>query len=184
MPLSLLYQLNYLLLRQDQCQPSILTFWPVHWLSKRQTITAGSSAKAEIYATDECVKFLLELVQLLEFLEVKDIFMPTTSTIYNDNKACIQWSKSTTTKGLRHIQMKENCIRENIHSNFISFAHVDGKANIADIFTKEMKDVAHFVELRNLFMLPRPKLCTGELSNSLDNTQSFLNLFLLFLFSI
>jgi hypothetical protein len=69
--------------------------------------------------------------------------------------------------------MKENCIRENIHSNFISVAHVDGKANIADIFTKEMKDVAHFVELRNLFMLPRPKLCTGELSNSLDNTQSF-----------
>jgi len=146
---------------------------PVHWLSKRQTITAGSSAEAEIYATDKCVKFLLELVQLLEFLEVKDIFMPTTSTIYNDNKACIQWSKSTTTKGLRHIQMKENRIRENIHSNFISVAHVDGKANIADIFTKEMKDVAHFVELRNLFMLPRPKLCTGELSNSLDNTQSF-----------
>ncbi len=27
---------------------------PVHWLSKRQTITAGSSAEAEIYATDEC----------------------------------------------------------------------------------------------------------------------------------
>jgi hypothetical protein len=42
-------------------------FGPLHWLSKRQTVTAGSSAEAEIYATDECVKFLLELVQLLEF---------------------------------------------------------------------------------------------------------------------
>ncbi len=35
---------------------------PVHWLSEWQTVTAGSSAAAEIYATDECVKFLLELV--------------------------------------------------------------------------------------------------------------------------
>ena len=47
-------------------------FGPLHWLSKRQTITAGSSAEAEIYATDECVKFLLELHQLMEFLGVKE----------------------------------------------------------------------------------------------------------------
>jgi hypothetical protein len=30
-------------------------FGPLHWLSKRQSVTAGSSAKAEIYTTDECV---------------------------------------------------------------------------------------------------------------------------------
>ena len=29
---------------------------PLHWSSKRQTLTARSSAEAEIYATDECVK--------------------------------------------------------------------------------------------------------------------------------
>jgi hypothetical protein len=46
-------------------------FGPLHWLSKCQTVTAGSSAEAEIYATNECVKFLLELHQLLEFLGVK-----------------------------------------------------------------------------------------------------------------
>jgi hypothetical protein len=49
----------------------------------------ASSAEAEIYATDECVKFLLELSQLLEFLEVKSIFMPATSVIYNNNKASV-----------------------------------------------------------------------------------------------
>ena len=129
---------------------------PLHWLSKRQSITAGSSAEAEIYATDECVKFLLELTQLLEFLQVKDIFMPTTTIIHNDNKACVEWSKKTTTKGLRHIQMKENRIRENIMSKFVTIQHVDGKINIADIFTKEMQDVTHFTELRDLFMKPRP----------------------------
>jgi len=73
---------------------------PLHWLSKRQSVTAGSSAEAEIYATDECIKFLLELSQILEFLKVKHLFMPDTNIVYNDNKACIQWSKNTTTKGL------------------------------------------------------------------------------------
>ncbi len=55
--------------------PSMPAFYvdllgPLHWMSKQQMVTAGSSAKAEIYATNECVKFLLELVQILEFLEV------------------------------------------------------------------------------------------------------------------
>ena len=31
---------------------------PVHWSARRQKVTAHSSAEAEIYATDECVKFL------------------------------------------------------------------------------------------------------------------------------
>jgi len=125
---------------------------PIHWLSKRQTVTAGSSAEAEIYATDECIKFLLELVQLLEFLGVKELFMPSTTTVYNDNMACVNWSKCTTTKGLRHIQMKENRVRESILSNFVIIKHIDGKVNLADIFTKEMKDINHFVELRDLIM--------------------------------
>jgi len=35
--------------------------------------------------------------------------MPGIHTVYNDNKACVDWSKRSTTKGLRHIQMHENC---------------------------------------------------------------------------
>jgi len=130
-------------------------FGPLHWISKHQQVTACSSAEAEIYATNECVKFLLELVQILEFFEVRDIFMPTTTTIYNDNNACVNWSKRSTTKGLRHIQMRENHIRENIENHFISVQHVGGKVNLADLFTKEMKDTTHFVELRDLMLCPR-----------------------------
>ncbi len=130
-------------------------FGPLHWLSKRQMVTAGSSAEAEIYATDECVKFLLELNQLLEFLGVKDNFMPTTNVIYNDNNACVNWSKKCTTKGLRHIQMRENRVRENVATKFVTIQHVCGKTNLADLFTKEMRDTGHFVELRDIMMSPR-----------------------------
>jgi hypothetical protein len=78
--------------------------------------------------------------------------MPPTTIIYNDNKACVKWSKKAITKGLRHIQMRENRVWENIASSFVEVQRIDGKINLADIFTKEMKDTTHFVELRDLFM--------------------------------
>jgi hypothetical protein len=130
-------------------------FGPLHWMSKHQSVTAGSSAEAEIYATNEFVKFLLELVQLLDFLGFKDVFMPGTNIIYNDNKACVNWSKRSTTKGFRHIQMRENHVRENVENLFISIEHIGGKQNLADLFTKEMKDMVHFVELCDIMMRPR-----------------------------
>jgi len=91
-------------------------FGPLHWLSKHQTVTAGSR---------------------------------------NDNKACVNWSKSCTTKGLRHIQLKENRVQENIQSQFVQISHVHGKVNLADLFTKEMKDTGHFVELCDMMLKPR-----------------------------
>jgi hypothetical protein len=135
---------------------------PLHWLSKRQTVTAGSSAEAEIYATDECVKFLLELDQFVEFFQVKSLFMPSTITIYNDNNACVNWSKKATTKGLRHIQMRENRVRENAQGGFVKICHVNGKINLADLFTKEMRDTGHFVALRDLMMKARFSLPTNS----------------------
>jgi len=130
-------------------------FSPLHWMSKCQMVTAGSSAEVEINAMDKCIKFLLELVQLFDFLDVKDLFMPGVNNIYNDNQACINWSKSLTTKGLCHIQMKENHVRENIANNFVTIHHVDGKLNLADLFTKEMIDTSHFVEVHDMMMCPR-----------------------------
>jgi hypothetical protein len=90
----------------------------------------------------------------MEFLGVKEKFMPSTNIIYNDNKACINWSNKCTTKGLRHIQMRENRVRENVVNNFVKIQHVQGKLNLADLFTKEMKDTGHFVELRDIMMSP------------------------------
>ncbi len=89
------------------------------------------------------------------FLQVKDMFMPTTNIIYNDNNACVNWSKKVTTKGLRHIQIRENCVQENVQNCFVHLCHVNGKTNLADLFTKEMKDTGHFIELRDMMMHPR-----------------------------
>jgi hypothetical protein len=52
-----------------------------------------------------------------------------------------------TSKAARHIELRENSIRE-----WIAVKHVSGKINPADIFTKEMRDGTHFRRLRDSFM--------------------------------
>ncbi len=125
---------------------------PLHWVSKRQTITARSSAEAEIYATDECTKALMHFYYLLDGLNLTDEMMNKTNTIYNDNNACVQWSRNTTTKGLRHIQIRENAVRESVQRNFIQVKHIEGKTNLSDMFTKEEKDPAHFLTIRDFVL--------------------------------
>ena len=130
---------------------------PLHWSSRRQKVTARSSAEAEIYATDQCVKELLRLHFIAEDMGIKNIMLPPSPIkVYNDNTACVCWSKSTTTKGLRHITIRENAIRESVDKKFIEVVHVEGKKNLADIFTKEMKDTALFIQFRDLVVSDAP----------------------------
>jgi 5-deoxy-D-glucuronate isomerase len=131
---------------------------PLHWMSKRQKITVRNSAKAEIYATDQCVKEILRIKHIFNDMDVKHLYMPTNEPIqvYNNNAACVSWSKSMTTKGLRHITIKENATKESIGNRTISIHQVTGNINIADIFTKEMKDVTHFIELRDMLVVSLP----------------------------
>ena len=118
----------------------ILHNGPIHWISRRQKITARSSAEAEIYATDECVKGLLRLQHLIKDCNVSQLYMPTNTPlkIYNDNNACVCWAKGSTTKGLRHLTIRENAVRESVQKKTISVHHIEGSYNIADKFTKEL----------------------------------------------
>jgi hypothetical protein len=68
--------------------------------------------------------------------------MPGSTTIFNDNNACVNWSKCCrTTKGLSHIKMKENHVWENVERQFVTIQYICGKMNLTDLFTKEMKDI-------------------------------------------
>ena len=78
--------------------------------------------------------------------------MPNKTIIYNDNNACVCWSHNMTTKDLRHIQIRENGIREMVQKNLIEVQHISGKTNLADLFTKEDKDVEHFISIRDVLL--------------------------------
>jgi hypothetical protein len=138
---------------------------PLHWISKRQSITARSSAESEIYATDECCKALIHLSMLVEGLKLIEDVMPSPTTLYNDNQACIIWSRSMTTKGLRHVQIRENAVRESQQKGFIITKHCQGKYNLSDMFTKEDKDIGHFIEIRDHMMADRIPTIETDLKN-------------------
>jgi hypothetical protein len=74
------------------------------------------------------------------------------SPLYNDNQSCVRWSHNMTTQQIRHMEMRENVVREWVQDSYLQILHVPDRTNPADIFTKEMQDGAHFWCLRDSFM--------------------------------
>lgn len=89
---------------------------------------------------------------MLNDLCIQHIYIPTSKPIklFNDNTASVCWFKKTTTKGLHHITICENAIQEYVDNEFVSNCHIGSKQNLADIFTKEFKDISLFLTLRNM----------------------------------
>jgi hypothetical protein len=78
----------------------------------------------------------------------------TASPLYNDNKSCVRWSHNMTTKQICHMEMRENAVPEWVQDSYLQILHVPHRINPADIFTKEMRDGAHFWRLQDSFMCP------------------------------
>ncbi len=94
----------------------------------------------------------------------RDINLPLQHTveIKNDNQGAIQWSKGTTTKKMRWVDLRENLVRENIVNRNVTVSHIPGKVNLSDIFTKEFRDVSQFLFLRDIFMISSEEFSTGN----------------------
>ena len=88
----------------------------LHWLAKRQEITARSTAEAEINATDECVKHILHLSNIIKDLGLTKSLLAKNTSIFNDNSACIQWNNKKTSRNIHHIQIRENASREAVQN--------------------------------------------------------------------
>lgn len=86
-------------------------------------------------------------------MNLPDTINPT--TVYNDNQACVDWSSTVTTKGIKHVNLRENRVREAQVAGHVHVKHIPGVINSADIFTKELKDSAHFRRLRDSFMVSK-----------------------------
>jgi hypothetical protein len=128
---------------------------PLGWLSKRQERTSLSSCEAEICATCAMSKKVMDLHNICRSVNdsgfpITDIDKPT--LLYNENEACIRWSHNMTSNAAQHIELRKNSIHKWVQDKTISVKHVAGKTNPADIFTKEMRDGAHFRHTHDSFM--------------------------------
>jgi hypothetical protein len=145
---------------------------PIAWKSIRQEQTSRSSCEAEIIATDACVAELLHIKHCAIDLGIVDA--RNTITVYNDNKAAVDWAAACTNKGTKHLNLHENCVREAHHAKIVHITHIPGVINASDLFTKELKDAAHFRRCRDSMMVSRSNFfahqhCVPEHMSSRQN---------------
>ena len=115
----------------------------------------------------ESTKTLLYIRNLLEDLKLCHLFIDGSIPIYNDNQSVIQWSYNMTQKATRYIQIRENAVREEVQSGFILPKHIARKHNLADLYTKELKDVLAFETIRDILVVSE-----AEALNSLPTLYS------------
>ena len=95
------------------------------------------------------------MIWLRHILQDLKLLTSEPTQVYNDNQAADDWSKTFSMKGLRHYNIRENMVREQVQDGAVVVSHVDGKCNPSDLLTKEHKSDAIFREIRDSFMSPR-----------------------------
>jgi len=128
---------------------------PLGWLGERQDRTSLSSCEAKIRATNATSKKVVDFHNLTHSVseagyDIPDSAAPT--VLYNDKEARVKWSYNMTSKAARHIELRDNSVCEWVQDKTLDVKQVAGKVNPADIFTKEMRNGAHFRRHRDSFM--------------------------------
>ena len=86
--------------------------------------------------------------------------------INNDNNAFVYCSKSSTTKSLHHIIIHKNVSRESVQDKKVSVHRMAGNTNLANIFTKDIKDISDFITMHDVITSITPKFLHNKKCSS------------------
>ena len=67
---------------------------------------------------------------------------------------------------MSHINLKDCAVRDSIQAKEVDLYHIPGDISPSNIFSKEMRDAAHFRTLRDSFMMSAEKFRTFVTSSS------------------
>ena len=127
---------------------------PVAWDCMREPKSSRSVCQAEILSMDEGCKSTLQVRNISIDLSLPEVLKPT--PLFNDNRGAVDWSSGCNiSKRLRHFNIREIAVRDDVKSGDIIISHLPGKVNIADIFTKEITCDDHFKTLSFQLISPR-----------------------------
>lgn len=120
----------------------------VAWAAKGQTSVALSSLEAEYMALSDAARTAIWFRYLLEEL---DISPQEPTLIQCDNQAAIFTSSNpTTTPKTKHIAIRYHFVRERVvETKELQVQYIQTSKQVADIFTKSLKNVTQFQELRS-----------------------------------
>ena len=107
---------------------------PIDWYSKKQATVETATYGSEFVAGRICVEQIIELRNSLRYLGVP---IREKSYMFGDNESMVNSSARPHSKlHKRHNILSFHRVREAIASGFISFHHVPGDLNPADILSK------------------------------------------------
>ena len=103
--------------------------------SKTQTVPALSSGEAELISMNDAGKEAKFLQQMLEEIEGHEV--PT--ILYCDSSAAIGRAKRMGVGKIRHLELRELWIQEQVAQKKLQVEKIQSSDNDADIFTKQIK---------------------------------------------
>ena len=107
---------------------------PVAWSSKRQAITAASTAEAEYIAASVAVREVVYLRQLLAELGFPQ---ESATVLHEDNQPCIHLANNPATSSrTKHIDIRYHIVRERVSSGEVELRYIPTRDQLADMLTK------------------------------------------------
>ncbi|CAJ1951051.1 unnamed protein product [Cylindrotheca closterium] len=107
---------------------------PIGFFSKEQSTVETATYGSEFVATRTCVKQIMDLQQTLRYLGVP---IKGQSYMFGDNECAVNSSSRTEAKLHKgHVALSFHRVREAVACNMLSFIHIDGVLNPADILSK------------------------------------------------
>ncbi|MBW0514748.1 hypothetical protein O181_054463 [Austropuccinia psidii MF-1] len=108
---------------------------PVSWTSKKQSVVAQSTTKAEFISMNFCVKQLRWITYLLTDLG-QEVTKPV---VHNDNSgALIISNQASLNANTKHIKIRYQYVRDMVVKKLIELKQVGTSDMIADVLTKPM----------------------------------------------
>ncbi|CAL8133194.1 unnamed protein product [Prunus armeniaca] len=125
----------------------------ISWKSKKQTVVARSSAKAEYRALAHTTSEVLWLPWLLHDMGV---ILPSCTSLFCDNKSAIQIARNDVFhERTKHIEVDCHFIRHHVSQGTISLFYLASEHQSAYLFTKSHSEVRFWFLLSKLHMLSR-----------------------------
>ena len=122
----------------------------LHWLSRQQAYVSHSSCAAEYIAMAELAEDLIWLSQLLTAIGIK---YTKPICVWGDNEAQISLTTTLTNHRLRGVRVSYHLLKDEAKKGTFDIQWIDGKLNVADIFTKSLPH-DRFISLRDLLVSP------------------------------
>ena len=110
---------------------------PIGWLSRRQSMTAQSTAESELLSTCTGVQIAQSFQAVLASMGFRSVIQG-----YQDNKAAIATIAGRGAWRSRHYSLRASALRDQILAGTLAIIYVPSLQQVADIFTKGLSRLA------------------------------------------